>query len=543
MDIAANQSVPSLLRQQVATNPDKVFLVHEDDAGNVADLTYGDFAGKVNRLANHLAARGILRGQTIAVMLSNCPEFLQSWFAINQIGAVMVPVNVLYSPDELAYLLTDAECAGLITEPGFVPKYRAVEAGCPDVRVRILARTRTPEPGFDLLETIDETGVADWRAVAIAPGDRSQIIYTSGTTSRPKGAILSHHGSVTQGIALAQHFGLKRNTRTCVVLPLFHVNGQFVGVIPTLTVGGTVVLLQSYSASRYWGQVRRHRCTFISIVPMILRTLLAQPPLATDAQHDVTTAFYALPTSDAEWTAFEDRFGVRLIEGYGLSETFGICTANPVIHGRTKRHCIGLPILGRQVRVVDDAGADLPAGQSGGIVVRGAPVFTGYHRNDAATQACLQDGWLITGDNGWFDDDGYLHFLDRSKDVIKRAGENIAAGEVERVLSEHPAVAECAVIGVFDPLRDEAVKAVVVLHPGNAVTDTDLMHWCARSLAKFKVPTLIEYRDALPKTSIGKIMKYQLRADHAAANPAPGTGSAGQNAQTTGDTNGATRRS
>ena len=519
MDIAGTQSVPSLLRLQVEKNPDKVFLVHEDDAGGVTELTYGAFGQKVNRLANHLVATGIQPGQNIAVMLSNCPEFLQSWFAINQIGAVMVPVNVLYSPDELAYLLQDAECAGLITEPVFLPKFREIEAGCPLVKVRILGRTDSPERGFDLLATIDATGAADWHPTAIAPNDTSQIIYTSGTTSRPKGAILSHHGSVTQGIALAQHFGLNREERTCVVLPLFHVNGQFISVIPTLTVGGTVVLLQSYSASRYWSQVRRHRCSFISFVPMILRTLLAQPPQDTDAQHDIRMAFYALPTSDAEWTAFEDRFGVHLIEGYGLSETFGICTANPVIHGKTKRHCIGLPIVGRQIRVVDDAGQELPAGQSGGIVVQGAPLFMGYHRNPEASLASMQDGWLITGDNGWFDADGYLHFLDRSKDVIKRAGENIAAGEVERVLAEHPAVAECAVIGVFDPLRDEAVKAVIVLRADVAVSDAELADWCARALARFKVPTLFEYRDALPKTSIGKIMKYQLRADHAAANP------------------------
>ena len=519
MDIAGNQTVPSLLRLQVEQNPDKVFLVHEDEAGSVTELTYGGLGGQVNRLANHLVALGIKPGQTVAVMLSNCAEFLQSWFAINQIGAVMVPVNLHYSADELAYLLNDAACVGLITEPLFLPLCRAVAAGCPTVRLRILARTATAEQGFELLSALDETGDADWRPGAVSGLDASQIIYTSGTTSRPKGAILGHHDSVIQGIALAQHFGLNRDERTCVVLPLFHVNGQFVGVIPTLTVGGTVVLLQTYSARRYWAQVRQHRCTFVSIVPMILRTLQAQPPVATDAQHAVRTAFYALPTLDAEWTAFEDRFGVRLIEGYGLSETFGICTANPVIHGTAKRHCIGLPILGREIRVVDETGQDLPTGQSGGIMVRGGPVFMGYYGNDAASRDSVRDGWLVTGDNGWFDADGYLYFLDRSKDVIKRAGENIAAGEVERVLSEHPAVAECAVIGVHDPLRDEAVKAVIVLRSGQTVAEAELTDWCARTLAKFKVPTLFEFRDALPKTSIGKIMKYQLRADHAAANP------------------------
>ncbi|MBW3095976.1 class I adenylate-forming enzyme family protein [Pseudohoeflea coraliihabitans] len=518
MDIAGSQNVASLLRQRVEEHPEKLFLLHEDDAGHVIELTYRQFSDKVNGLAGHLAKSGVRPQHNVAVMLSNCSEFLQAWFAINQIGAVMVPVNVLYSPDELSFLLQDAQCVGLITEPEFLPKYREVEADCPEVTVKILARADEAAGGFDLLAEIDEAG-APCPQVAIAPGDCSQIIYTSGTTSRPKGAILSHHGSVIQGIALAQHFGLKSDERTCVVLPLFHVNGQFVSVIPTLTVGGTIVLLQSYSASRFWSQVRRHRCTFISIVPMILRTLLAQPAQETDTQHSVRMTFYALPTSDAEWTAFESRYAVRLIEGYGLSETFGICTANPVLHGRTKRHCIGLPVMGREIRVIDDDWNDVPTGQSGGIVVRGAPLFSGYFRNEEATRACMRDGWLTTGDNGSLDEDGYLHFLDRSKDVIKRAGENIAAGEVERVLSGHPAVAECAVIGVFDPLRDEAVKAVVVVRAGMEASQDELGDWCAKSLAKFKVPTLFEFRDALPKTSIGKIMKYQLRAEHAAAHP------------------------
>lgn len=519
MDIAGNQTVPSLLRLQIERQPEKILVVHEDDAGKVSEMTYGEFGLAVNRLANYLSGAGVKAGQNVAVMLSNCPEFLQSWFAINQIGAVMVPVNVLYSPDELAYLLNHAGCVGMVTEPAFLPKYREVEADCPSVTVKVLARSTNPEAGLELLQEIDRAGDSTYRPGPVKNTDASQIIYTSGTTSRPKGAILGHHASIIQGIALAQHFGLNQDERTCVVLPLFHVNGQFVGIIPTLTVGGTIVLLQNYSATRYWSQVRRHNCTFISIVPMILRTLLAQPPQDTDNQHAIRTSFYALPTSDLEWTRFESRFGVRLIEGYGLTETFGICTANPVVHGTTKRHCIGLPVLGRQIRVVDDNGDDLPAGQNGAILVKGAPLFMGYFDNPEATAAAMQDGWLNTGDNGWLDEDGYLHFVDRSKDIIKRAGENIAAGEVERVLSDHPAVAECAVIGVFDPLRDEAVKAVVVLRPGMSASDAALTEFCAKYLAKFKVPTLFEFRDALPKTSIGKIMKYQLRADHADGNP------------------------
>jgi carnitine-CoA ligase len=517
MDVAGTQTVPGLLRLQVERNPDKIFLVFEDDEGVVSSFCYGVFAARVNRLANYLSARGMAQGETVAVMLANCPEFLVAWFAINQVGAVMVPINVLYSADELAYLLDNAGCTGFVTEPGFLAQFRAVERNCPSVRVKVLSRTEIGEPGFDLLTDIEATGDATYLATAVLPQSPAQIIYTSGTTSRPKGAVISHRSTVLQGIAMAMLFGMTANERSCVVLPLFHVNGQYVGTIPMLTVGGTVVLLRSFSARRYWSQVKAHRCTFMSIVPMLLRTMLAQPPRDDDAEHSLRFSFYALPTSTEEWTAFETRFNVRLIEGYGLSETLGICTSNPLIHGGSKRHCIGLPVLGREVRVVNDRWEDMPAGQSGAIIVRGEPLFSGYFKNEEATQACFRDGYFATGDNGWFDEDGYLHFLDRSKDVIKRAGENIAAGEVERVLNEHPAVAESAVIGVFDPLRDEAVKAFVVLKPGATASETDLMRWCATYLAKFKVPSFIEYRSDLPKTSIGKIMKYKLRAEHAAS--------------------------
>ncbi len=517
MNVSGSMTIADLLRNQVRRHPDKNFLVFEDDAGRIAEFTYAAFASRVRRLANHLSAAGVGLGDKVSVMLANGPEFLVAWFAINQIGAVSVPVNIFYSADELGYLLSNSESVGLITEPRFLACYGQIAADCPGVRVKILARSAEPARGFELLTRIEAEGDDSDVAVAVPPDAPAQIIYTSGTTSRPKGAILSQQGSRLQGIATAMLFGMRADDRMCVTLPLFHVNGQYVGVMPTLTVGGTVVLLESYSASRYWGQVRKHRCTAISIVPMILRTLLAQPPRDDDAVHDVRFSFYALPTSPEEWDAFEKRFGVTLVEGYGLSETYGICSSNPVVHDVVKRHCIGLPVLGREMRVVDENMADCPVGVTGQIVVRGEPLFLGYYKNEEATRACMRDGWFLTGDNGSIDEDGYFKFFDRSKDVIKRAGENIAATEVERVLNDHPAIMESAVIGVFDPLRDEAVKAYIVCQQGRSLSEQEVRDWCARYLAKFKVPSFVEFRDELPKTSIGKIKKYVLRAEHAAA--------------------------
>ena len=513
MEISGTKSIPDLLQEKTRQHPDKELLVFEGADGQVQSLSYGAFSERVNRLANALIADGVVAGQSIALMVSTSPEFLVSWFAINQAGAVMVPVNVFYAPDELQYLLNHSDSVGFISEPRFITLFNEVADQCPGVRVKISTGAGADQAGFRLLSDILANASAAHQAVRVSPDAPAQIVYTSGTTSRPKGVVISHRSSLTQGISIAMLFGMTSADRCCVVLPLFHVNGQYVGVMPTLTVGGTIVLLEQYSATQFWNQVRRHRSTLISIVPMLLRTMLAQPERADDAQHEVRFSFYALLTTDEEWDRFESRFGLKLVEGYGLSETLGICTSNPVIHGTTKRHCIGLPTLGRQVRVVDESHADLPFGEVGRILVRGGAMFSGYYNNPEATDACMRDGWFDTGDNGSIDSDGYIHFFDRSKDVIKRAGENIAATEVERVLNEHPKILESAVISVPDPLRDEAIKAFVVLHPGESMTEDEVRAWCARHLSKFKVPSFCEFRPALPHTSIGKIMKYVLKME------------------------------
>lgn len=461
MEISGTKSIPDLLQEKTRLHPDKELVVFEGADGQVQSLSYGAFSERVNRLTNALIADGVGAGQAIALMVSTSPEFLISWFAINQAGAVMVPVNVFYAPDELQYLLNHSDSVGFISEPKFIALFNEIAAKCPGVRVKISTRAGADQSGFRLLSDILANEPATYQAVRVSPDAPAQIVYTSGTTSRPKGVVISHRSSLTQGISIAMLFGMTPADRCCVVLPLFHVNGQYVGVMPTLTVGGTIVLLEQYSATHFWNQVRRHHCTLMSIVPMLLRTMLAQPARPDDAHHEVRFSFYALLTTDDEWDQFEGRFGLKLVEGYGLSETLGICSSNPVVHGTTKRHCIGLPTLGRQMRVVDETYADLPADQVGRILVRGGAMFSGYHNNPAATEACMRDGWFDTGDNGSIDGDGYIHFFDRSKDVIKRAGENIAATEVERVLNEHPKIFESAVISVPDPLRDEAIKAFI----------------------------------------------------------------------------------
>jgi len=246
-----------------------------------------------------------------------------------------------------------------------------------------------------------------------------------------------------------------------------------------------------------------------------VRTLLAQPPAPTDRDHLVHRNFYAINVLDSEKEAFEERFGVELLNGYGLSEAMTIVTLAPVF-GERRWPSIGLPTYDRQVRIVDADGQDLPAGEIGEIIVQGVPgrtIMKGYFKHPEATAQAIRDGWLYTGDNGYFDKNGYIYFFDRKKDVIKRAGENISASEVEAALLLHEQIAEAAVIGVVDPIRDEAVKAFVVTAEGTQLTEDQVTEHCRSHLASFKVPTIVQFVESLPKTSVGKIEKKALRTE------------------------------
>jgi len=365
------------------------------------------------------------------------------------------------------------------------------------------------------LPTITSVGMNVLAPVAFDNETTVEILFTSGTTAQPKGVMLTHANCLWSGERASKHVRLQPGERVLTALPCFHVNAQSISILSTLTACATVVLLELYSASKFWEQVRRHRANMLSLVPALMRTIAAQPPQPTDADHAVRVSFYAINCTDKEKADFESRFGVRLLNGYGLTEAMTVVTIAP-IDGNRRWPSIGLPTFDRQIRIVDDDDREVLRRQVGELIVRGVPgrtIMKGYYKNPEATAATVRDGWLHTGDNAWMDEAGYIYFFDRKKDVIKRGAENVSASEVEGVLMEHPAVLECAVIGVPDPIKDEAVKAFVVAKPGTAFTVDEILAHCAGRLARFKVPQLIEVRDGLPKTSIGKIEKKILRRE------------------------------
>jgi crotonobetaine/carnitine-CoA ligase len=285
-------------------------------------------------------------------------------------------------------------------------------------------------------------------------------------------------------------------------------------LLGTMTVAGTLIVIQEFRASRFWQQVRAHRATQTCLVAMQLRTILAQPPAEGERDHVVRRLFFAINVTDAEKAAFEERFGVTLINGYGLSEGMTLLTCSPIA-GPRRWPSIGLPSPGRQLLLLDDAGEEVPPGEVGEIVAVGTPgrdIMLGYYGDPDATAAALRPGGrLHTGDNAYADAEGYLYFFDRKKDMIKRAGENVSAIEVEAVVMDHPLVADAAVVGVPDDIRDEAVAAVVVPASPGALSAEELIDYCRGRLSKFKVPTVVSFVDELPKTSIGKVRKDELR--------------------------------
>jgi crotonobetaine/carnitine-CoA ligase len=510
-DHVGAQTLPSFLEERIALSPDKVALVFENRAGEVREYTYSQMGETAARVAGGFAELGVTEGDKVVLHMPNCPEFVFTFFALAHLGAVGVPSNVANRANEMRHLVGWSDAKLVVTTPDFLELFAEVLPDAPAVEHVVVARGEAPEPHLTFDQLLASAPLE--QPVTLESEAPLEIIFTSGTTSLPKGVVLTHVNWLWSGERGSHWLRVDDRDRLLTALPLFHVNAQSFTLMSALTVGATAVFLEQYSASRFMEQVRRHRATHTSIVAMLLRTLVAQPENAQDREHDLRRVSYAINVPTDEKEQFERRFGVELLNGYGLSEAMTEVSVCPV-YGAKRWPSIGRPAFGREIRLVDVNGDEVPLGDVGEITVRGVPgrtIMKGYYKDDEATARTIIDGWLHTGDNGYFDEFGYLYFFDRAKDMIKRAGENVSASEVEVVLADHPQVAVAAVIGVPDPMRDEAVMAFVVSEPGASLTEEEIVRHCEQHLARFKVPTIIEFHDSLPMTSIGKVEKKQLR--------------------------------
>jgi len=457
------------------------------------ELDNQSFALIVSAVAGRLAAAGLSAGDVLAIMVPNRVEFVTSMFAAWRLGAAVTPVNAALTTQEARYQIDDAGATVVVADSASAEKlagggYRII----PVADVTSPAGPRVPPPANP------------------APESLALLIYTSGTTGRPKGVMLDHANISATAERIAGWFEMADETRSLLVLPLFHVNGIMVSVVSPLLAGGSAFIAGRFDAATFWGTVGRVRPTFFSAVPTIYSLLVSRPGGQADTKGLRFVICGAAPMPRELISEFEQHYGVPIVEGYGLSECTVCCTLNP-LHGARKAGTVGLPLPGVDVGVVDGQDRLLPAGQAGEVVVRGPNVMRGYLGRPGETAEVLRGGWLHTGDVGRFDQDGYLTLVDRVKDLIIRGGENIYPKEIEDVLYGHPAVLEAAVVGQPDAVFGEQPVAFVALRPGRSAGAEDLIEYCRLSLARYKVPRTVYIEAALPKNALGKLAKPVLR--------------------------------
>jgi crotonobetaine/carnitine-CoA ligase len=366
-------TLATLLARRAREQGKAVFLVFEDLAGNVSTFTYAAMLRRAARTANLLRRLGICKGATFHVHLPNCPEFYDCWFGGALLGAVMVPTNPLSTADELAYILAHAECAVSITQPDLFPAVAAARPQAPALRHVLIARTSRAEPGtllYDAEAAREPDTLAD--PPALGPLDVAGMLYTSGTTSRPKGVLITNANYLYVGEVVAQHLRIRPDDRLMIVLPLFHGNAQYYSTMSALVTGASVALVERFSASRFAQQAARLEATVASLFAAPIRMILAQPPGPHDRAHRLRVALFAQNVTEEQLAAFEARFGCPLLQIYGMTETVAPPTMNP-LYGERRNMTIGRPILAARLRVVDADGRDVPASEVGQLLVHGEP--------------------------------------------------------------------------------------------------------------------------------------------------------------------------
>ena len=465
------------------------FILHADRR-----VTYAEFDGLANRAANALGGLGVAKGDRVTLAMGSSVEYLVAAFGILRAGGVLNPVNPALGARELGYVLGHAEPKVVITDAA-----RLEAAGT------VL--------GADAFAALVAGSAAAPPAVALGPGDASTLLYTSGTTGTPKGVLFSHGSTGIGGRHFIEALGLTPDDTILAVTPLFHGNAW--GAVQTaLHAGGTVAFPRAFHASEFWPLVHATGATVLYTLGTILAMLLTRESSALErtSRLRIVLGLGAAPVRDEVIR----RFGVRHVaECFGSTDA-GVVTITPLGAAWRPGSC-GPPVPGVELRILDADGRMLGPRETGEIAVRSPACLTAYFRDPEETAAAFRDGWFLTGDLGFVDEDGWLYFVDRKRDVIRRGGENVSSVLIEKTLREHPRVAEVAVIGVPDPVLGQEIKAFVVAN--GPVTGAELGAFAAARLAKFQVPRLWEFRASLPKTATQRVEKYKLRDEAAAKRP------------------------
>ena len=518
MDVIGKQNLRQMWDDLAQTYKNKTALIFESCEGNVRELSYSQMNQQINRTANLFLARGIQKGDKVALHLDNCPEFFFCWFGLAKIGAIMVPVNARFRFEESAWIIENCQARMVVTRPHFADIYQCILDGASTTLEHIFLISDTPlEPQNGVSDFMHELATHSpelTQLIELDVSDTAEILFTSGTTSKPKGVVITHYNLRFAGYYSSWQCALRSDDVYLTVMPAFHIDCQCTASMAAFSVGATFVLLEKYSARRFWQQIIKYRATVTECIPMMMRTLLSQPVADNESSHQLREVLFYLNLSDEEKDQFIERFGVRLLTSYGMTETIvGLIGDRP---GDKRRW----PSIGRvgfcyRAQICDKQNQPVATGVVGELCVkgeRGKTLFKAYYNNPEATaKAYDSDDWLHTGDFAYQDDDGFFYFVDRSCNMIKRGGENVSCSEIENIIASHPAIADVAVIGVSDDIRDEAIKAFIVLEEGEMLTQEEFFAFCEKQMAKFKVPSWVEVRQDLPRNCSGKVLKRNLK--------------------------------
>lgn len=496
-------TLADLLASQSEEIGEKPFLDFEDRI-----ISFEEMNKQVNRAANGLARLGLQRGVGASIMMSNSPEWLFVYFAIQKLNAYAVPVNTGQKGEGLKHILDHSDSTLLIVDEIFLPEIEPLLDSLPKLSTMVVNRqsdAALPD-GFLSLEDLMDTSHED-PGVEIRDGEMSAILYTSGTTGAPKGVVSRYQSTGYAGLKM---FGaaLKDTDVMYTCLPLFHANALSLTTMRALATGTPMVLSRRFSASRFWDEIRHYGVTTFNALGAMIPILMKQPERDNDADNPVHTVFSAA-CPPSVWEAFEKRFNVRIIEGYAAVDGGGFSVLN---FGDSPKGSVGKP--GNPYRLIDDDGNDVPVGTSGELIFKVDDERlrkVEYYKNEEAANARIKNGWFYTGDMLHADEDGNLYFDDRKTDSLRRRGENISAWEVERELNKHEAVLESAVFGVPSDLGEDEVMAAIVLKPGVTASHEEILAHCEKHLAKYMVPRYFEFREELPKTGTHRTQKTVLK--------------------------------
>ncbi|PKR77402.1 hypothetical protein CEY16_11775 [Halalkalibacillus sediminis] len=495
-------TIYSYLIKQAEKFNDKTFIYFEDEK-----ISYLDMLNRSNQIASWLADHGIQKGDTVSVLIPNNPLFYEIWFGCAAIGAIFIPINTGTTSVELEYFLQHSESKGIIYDPSLTNEYHMNVMRNHPLNFH---REFSNEWKSEVSKYSDSNHFND-----IDSDDVSSIVYTSGTTAKPKGVMITHENYLFAGHSSVTYQQLTSEDRYLIFLPLFHVNSQYYTSMSMLVAGGSIILLEKFSANTFWDTVAKYDPTVSSFVATIIKVLLRMPKHPKENNHNIRHIGYGLFVNKSEIDEFVNRFNIHLFQWYGMTESITTNIVTPLyedmpVDEKSNILALGKPALGHEVKIVNDEGEKCANKMVGEIIIKSPSLMKGYLKNEEETNKSLRNGWLYTGDFGYRNEEGYIWFVDRDKDVIKRAGENISSLEIENVLNDHPHVQNCAIIGVPDEIREEKVVAYIETD-SDSLTDKDIINYCENKISSFKIPEDIYFVKDFPRTSIGKIQKHLLR--------------------------------